>query len=109
MTPTTFFTTRCRSALSRIDRDLSLSLPRTGHPASRSIVGSTLTPRPELMNRNMMETVVRCCLALALVAGVSAFAQTAAPVYDLLLHGGHVLDDKNHIDALMDVAIKDGK
>ena len=36
-------------------------------------------------------------------------AQQAAPAYDLLLRGGHVLDDKNHIDALMDVAIKDGK
>ena len=46
---------------------------------------------------------------LALAAGVNAFAQQAAPVYDLLLRGGHVLDDKNHIDALMDVAIKDGK
>lgn len=33
----------------------------------------------------------------------------SAPLYDLLLHGGHVLDDKNHIDSTMDVAIKDGK
>ncbi len=33
----------------------------------------------------------------------------ALPAYDLLLQGGHVLDDKNHIDAVMDVAIKDGK
>ena len=47
-------------------------------------------------------------LALAF-AGASAFAQQAAPAYDLLLRGGHVLDDKNHIDGLMDVAIKDGK
>jgi dihydroorotase len=30
------------------------------------------------------------------------------PAYDLLLRGGHVLDAKNHIDAVMDVAIKDG-
>ena len=29
--------------------------------------------------------------------------------YDLLLQGGHVIDDKNNIDAVMDVAIKDGK
>jgi dihydroorotase len=42
-------------------------------------------------------------------ACASAFAQQAAPAYDLLLRGGHVLDDKNHIDGLMDVAIKDGK
>ncbi len=48
-------------------------------------------------------------MVLALAAGVNAFAQQAAPAYDLLLRGGHVLDDKNHIDGLMDVAIKDGK
>ena len=47
--------------------------------------------------------------ALAIFASASAFAQQAAPVYDLLLQDGHVLDDKNHIDAPMDVAIKDGK
>ena len=47
--------------------------------------------------------------ATALVTVSAAFAQPAAPVYDLLLRGGHVLDDKNRIDALMDVAIKDGK
>lgn len=29
--------------------------------------------------------------------------------YDLLLVNGHVLDDKNHIDAMDDVGIKDGK
>ena len=51
----------------------------------------------------------RCCLALALASSVNAFAQQAEPAYDLLLRGGHVLDDKNHIDGLMDVAIKDGK
>src|SRR5580658_662127 len=49
------------------------------------------------------------CTVLALATVISVFAQPAAPVYDLLLHGGHVLDDKNHIDGVMDVAIKDGK
>ena len=29
--------------------------------------------------------------------------------YDLLLKGGHVLDDKNHVDGTRDVGIKDGK
>ena len=48
-------------------------------------------------------------IALALAAGANAFAQQAEPAYDLLLRGGHVLDDKNHIDGVMDVAIKDGK
>ena len=51
----------------------------------------------------------RTMIALALAAGVGALTQQAAPTYDLLLRGGHVLDDKNHIDGLMDVAIKDGK
>ena len=53
---------------------------------------------------------------VALFIGLAASALAAAPVdssalpkYDLLLHGGHVLDDRNHIDAVMDVAIKDGK
>lgn len=35
-------------------------------------------------------------------------AQTA-PKYDLLLRGGHVIDPRNEIDAVRDVAIKDGK
>src|ERR1700733_6188343 len=50
-------------------------------------------------------------IALALCAGAYTFAQQAAPepAYDLLLRGGHVLDDKNHVDGVMDVAIKDGK
>ena len=52
-----------------------------------------------------------CCAALVL-AVLYAGAQTAAvpsPEYDLLLKGGHVIDAKNNIDALMDVAIQDGK
>ncbi len=35
-----------------------------------------------------------------------AFAQTR---YDLLLHGGHVIDARNGISAIRDVAIQDGK
>jgi len=35
------------------------------------------------------------------------FAQTQQ--YDLLLQGGHVIDAKNNIDAVRDVAIRDGK
>ena len=44
-------------------------------------------------------------LFLALLAGP---ASAQLPAYDLLLRGGHVIDPKNHIDATMDVAIKDG-
>ena len=40
----------------------------------------------------------------------SAVAMPPNPLpYDLLLVNGHVLDDKNHIDANSDVGIKDGK
>lgn len=49
-----------------------------------------------------------CHLAwLLLITGVAA-AQAQAP-YDLLLKGGHVIDPKNKIDTLMDVAIAGGK
>jgi dihydroorotase len=47
-----------------------------------------------------------------LLAGVALLALTATadtrPVYDLLLKGGHVIDARNQVDAVMDVAIKDG-
>lgn len=41
--------------------------------------------------------------ALLLCAG-AAYAQE----YDMILQGGHVLDAKNHVDAVEDVAVKDG-
>src|ERR1035437_5348498 len=44
---------------------------------------------------------------LLLITGVAA-AQAPTP-YDLLLKGGHVIDPKNKIDTLMDVAITGGK
>ena len=45
--------------------------------------------------------------AAALVALASALA--AQPRYDTLLKGGHVLDPKNHINGLMDVAVTGGR
>ena len=51
----------------------------------------------------------RYCAALSLLTGLLAFGQTPTPSYDLILQGGHVLDDKNHVDSLKDVAIKDGR
>jgi dihydroorotase len=44
--------------------------------------------------------------ALILFAAVTCFAQNQ---YDLLLQGGHVIDAKNNISAVRDVAIRDGK
>ncbi len=45
-------------------------------------------------------------LTILLMLPVLALAQTD---YDLLIRGGHVIDAKNKIDAVRDVAIKDGK
>ncbi len=42
-----------------------------------------------------------------LMSASLGFAQTQP--YDLLLQGGHVIDAKNHIDEVRDVAIRDGK
>lgn len=44
-------------------------------------------------------------LLILLLAAGCAFAQE----YDLLLKGGHVIDGKNNLSAVRDVAIKDGK
>ena len=64
--------------------------------------------------RNYANTIAGCGAAFALLLCARAFPQApiappSLPRYDLLLAGGHVLDDRNHIDATMDVAIKDGK
>ena len=48
---------------------------------------------------------MRAILLLFFLA-VPAFPQMK---YDLLLKGGHVIDPRNHLDAVRDVAIKDGK
>ncbi len=54
-----------------------------------------------------METLKQAFLpTLLLVAGASV---ASAQQYDLLLEGGHVIDAKNNIDAVRDVAIRDGK
>jgi dihydroorotase len=34
---------------------------------------------------------------------------TLAQQYDIVIKGGHVIDPKNNVDAVMDIAIKDGK
>src|SRR6185369_17211574 len=44
-------------------------------------------------------------LAPVILMAGAAFSQ---PAYDLLLQGGHVIDAKNNISAIRDVAIKDG-
>src|SRR5882757_3534035 len=61
------------------------------------------------MKQLSRKNIAHCGTVLSLLVASSAFAQTALPAYDLLLHEGHVIDAKNHIDSVMDVAIKDGK
>ena len=60
----------------------------------------------------------RTILCTAILLSVVALAQEGRRAqsvppnllpYDLLLRGGHLLDDKNKIDAVRDVGIKDGK
>ena len=49
-------------------------------------------------------------LTMALGAGLCISICLAQPgQFDLLIRGGHVIDPKNRIDAVMDVAIADGK
>lgn len=47
---------------------------------------------------------MRTCLCLLLITTASVQAQ-----YDLLLKSGHVIDPKNHISAVMDVAVAQGR
>jgi dihydroorotase len=53
-------------------------------------------------------SLLRLCFSLlpVLVAVLPAGAQ---PTYDLLLQGGHVIDPRNGIDAVMDVAVAGGR
>jgi dihydroorotase len=74
-----------------------------------------------MINPLRKKTIVTCCAVLSIAAAsVLMLAQerrTPPPLpqppaniaYDLILQNGHVIDDKNHIDSVMDVAIKDGK
>jgi len=56
-----------------------------------------------------MKRILPIAASLALLL-TGALAQPAnLPAYDLLLRGGHVMDARNNINAVMDVAIKDGK
>ena len=62
----------------------------------------------ELRLMTLCAALLLAALTLTPYAGAQA-AAAVSPEYDLLLKGGHVIDAKNNIDALMDVAIRDGK
>jgi dihydroorotase len=44
-----------------------------------------------------------------LTVSVASQAHAQQATYDLLIKGGHVIDSRNSVDAVRDVAIKDGK
>lgn len=48
-------------------------------------------------------------LSLLLLFTFRVDAQDTAPVYTIIIKGGHVIDAKNNINELMDVGIRDGK
>jgi dihydroorotase len=64
--------------------------------------------------RHVIQAILSCSLLCFAVAGAQE-GRRLPPLppnplpYDLLLKGGHVLDDANKIDATRDVGIKDGK
>ena len=51
-----------------------------------------------------------CSAAVVIIGAALLFtsADARAQEYDMVLQGGHVLDAKNHVDTVEDVAVKDG-
>jgi dihydroorotase len=61
-----------------------------------------------------MQNVMKVSLAIMAVLAISValpvvMLAQAAPRYDLLLKGGHVIDPANHIDEVRDIAVFQGK
>jgi len=50
--------------------------------------------------------MIKGCLVLCLLF---ALQRAGAQPYSIVIKGGHLIDPKNHIDAVMDVAVSDGK
>jgi dihydroorotase len=48
-----------------------------------------------------------CIFFVSILLPIALFAQTKP--YSIIIKGGHVIDPKNNINRVMDVAIKDGK
>jgi dihydroorotase len=83
-----------------------IGITRKKAPAKRSAViapdGITSTAKGYTLAGTMISSRFFPALLLASVAWAQAD-------YDLLVKGGHVIDGKNRISAVRDVAIKDGK
>jgi len=63
----------------------------------------------DAMYINKMRLTHRLLPGFLSMALATVMAQPREPEYDLLLKGGHVIDGKNGINAVRDVAVKDGK
>lgn len=50
----------------------------------------------------------RCSFAALVVGILFCTSVSRAQQYDMILQGGHVIDAKNHVDAIQDIAVKDG-
>ena len=61
------------------------------------------------MRQNRFGAAVAVLTVLLGMAGMTNDVRAQAPRYDLLLKGGHVIDPANHRDAVMDVAVAQGK
>jgi dihydroorotase len=53
--------------------------------------------------------VTRRGVVVALIAIASVALRAQAPEFDVLIRGGHVIDPRNGVDAVMDVAVAGGK
>jgi dihydroorotase len=62
-----------------------------------------------LNNRALLFAELCLALVLPFVPVAARQAAPASPKYDLLLRGGHVIDARNNLSAVRDVAIADGK
>lgn len=54
-----------------------------------------------------ISTGIKKLIFLGLLAICTLMGQSQS--YDLLIKNGHVIDPKNNLDAIMDVAVRDGK
>ena len=62
------------------------------------------------MNRRLLSVRIVIVLGLLSLTGVPASAQAPAqPPPDLLIKGGRVIDPRNNVDAVLDVAVSGGK
>ena len=80
-----------------------------------SALGSAICFRGSLIAIRNTRRVILCTSLLLSAVVLAQEGLRARPLppnplpYDLLLKGGHLIDDKNKIDAVRDLGIKDGK